>query len=76
MYYLASDPRYTIGGACGYSDLVWAGYGMATVGLGESLFERGQISGACFERSNDLRWCMLGTLIIVAVTKFCLYNFE
>ncbi|CAI0439948.1 unnamed protein product [Linum tenue] len=76
-YYLASDPRDNVGGACGYGDLVRAGYGMATVGLSESLFERGQICGACFELRcvDDLRWCIPGTSIILAVTNFCPPNY-
>ena len=76
-YYAASDPRDTVGGACGYGDLVKAGYGMATVGLSEALFERGQICGACFELRcvDDLRWCIPGTSIIVTVTNFCAPNY-
>ncbi|TXG69835.1 hypothetical protein EZV62_004770 [Acer yangbiense] len=76
-YYAASDPRDSVGGACGYGDLKKAGYGQATVGLSESLFERGQICGACFELRcvEDLRWCIPGTSIIVTVTNFCAPNY-
>ena len=76
-YYAASDPRDTVGGACGYGDLVKAGYGMATVALSESMFERGQICGACFEIKcvDDLRWCIPGTTTIVSVTNFCAPNY-
>lgn len=76
-YYAAADPRDLVGGACGYGNLVKAGYGMATVGLSESLFERGQICGACFELRcvNDLRWCIPGTSIIVTATNFCAPNY-
>ncbi|XP_031267295.1 expansin-A13-like [Pistacia vera] len=76
-YYAASDPRDVVGGACGYGDLVKAGYGKATVGLSESMFERGQICGACFELRcvEDLRWCIPGTSIIATVTNFCAPNY-
>lgn len=76
-YYAASDPRDTVGGACGYGDLKRAGYGMATVGLSETLFERGQICGACFQLRcvDDLRWCIPGTSIIVTATNFCAPNY-
>lgn len=76
-YYAAADPRDAVGGACGYGDLVQSGFGMATVGLSESLFERGQICGACFELRcvDDLRWCIPGTSIIVTATNFCAPNY-
>lgn len=76
-YYAAADPRDAVGGACGYGDLVKSGFGMATVGLSESLFERGQICGACFELRcvDDLRWCIPGTSIIVTATNFCAPNY-
>ncbi|CAN1174973.1 EXPA13 [Linum perenne] len=76
-FYKASDPRDAVGGACGYGDLVKAGYGLATVGLSESLFARGQICGACFELRcvDDLRWCIPGTSIIVTATNFCAPNY-
>ncbi|TYI18380.1 hypothetical protein ES332_A07G085700v1 [Gossypium tomentosum] len=76
-YYAASDPRDAVGGACGYGDLVKAGYGMATVGLSEALFQRGQICGACFELRcvDDLRWCIPGTSYIVTATNFCAPNY-
>ncbi|KAI4307701.1 hypothetical protein L6164_030861 [Bauhinia variegata] len=76
-YYDAADPREAVGGACGYGDLVKSGYGMATVGLSETLFERGRICGACFELKcvDDLRWCIPGTSIIVTVTNFCAPNY-
>ncbi|CAN8269732.1 unnamed protein product [Cochlearia groenlandica] len=76
-YYAASDPRESVSGACGYGDLSKSGYGMATVGLSETLFERGQICGACFELRcvDDLRWCIPGTSIIVTATNFCAPNY-
>ena len=76
-YYAAADPRDAVGGACGYGDLVKGGYGMATVGLSEVLYERGQICGACFELRcvDDLRWCIPGTSIILTATNFCAPNY-
>ncbi|KAI3895382.1 hypothetical protein MKX03_032595 [Papaver bracteatum] len=76
-YYAAIDPRDEIGGACGYGDLKQNGYGMATVGLSSSLFNRGQICGACFELRcvDDLKYCIPGTSIILTATNYCAPNY-
>ncbi|KAJ4974205.1 hypothetical protein NE237_007379 [Protea cynaroides] len=76
-YYAALDPRDTVGGACGYGDLVKKGYGQATVGLSSVLFDKGQICGACFELRcvDDLKYCIPGTSIIVTATNFCAPNY-
>ncbi|KAL8166687.1 hypothetical protein V2J09_008186 [Rumex salicifolius] len=76
-YYASIDPRDTVGGACGYGDLEKAGYGKATVGLSTSMFERGQICGACFEIRcvDDLRNCIPGTSLTVTATNFCAPNY-
>ncbi|XP_077221284.1 expansin A13 [Tasmannia lanceolata] len=76
-YYAATDPIDSVGGACGYGDLLKSGYGMATVGLSSALFDRGQICGACFEIRcvEDLKWCIPGTSKIVTATNFCPPNY-
>ncbi|KAJ1379300.1 RlpA-like protein, double-psi beta-barrel domain [Sesbania bispinosa] len=81
-YYAAANPRDSVGGACGYGDLMRDGYGFATAGLSEALYGRGQICGACFElrcleeeTSFDRRWCIAGTSITVTVTNFCAPNY-
>ncbi|CAL0301402.1 unnamed protein product [Lupinus luteus] len=81
-YYTPADPIPTLGGACGYGDLIKQGYGKASVSLSESLFKRGQICGACFElrcaeeeTSFDRRWCIPGTSVVVTGTNFCAPNY-
>ncbi|XP_068646895.1 expansin-A13-like [Aristolochia californica] len=76
-YYAPTEQVDTVGGACGYGDLLRSGYGMSTVGLSSALFDRGQICGACFEIRcvEDLRWCIPGTSIIVTATNFCAPNY-
>ncbi|XP_061350339.1 expansin-A13-like [Gastrolobium bilobum] len=82
-YYASADnPRDAVGGACGYGDLLKASYGIATAGLSEALFGRGQICGACFELRCveeetlfDRRWCISGTSVIVTATNFCAPNY-
>ncbi|XP_008775003.1 expansin-A10 [Phoenix dactylifera] len=76
-YYAAFDPRDTVGGACGYGDLGKSGYGMATAGLGEALFAKGEACGGCYEVRcvEELRYCLPGTSIVVTATNFCAPNY-
>nr|WKJ30330.1 expansin 13 [Agave amaniensis] len=76
-YYAAADPRDTVGGACGYGDLGKGGYGMATVGLSEALYEKGQACGGCYEVRcvDELKYCIPGTSIVVTATNYCAPNF-
>ncbi|KAK8944230.1 Expansin-A10 [Platanthera zijinensis] len=76
-YYAASNPRDTVGGACGYGDLVKSGYGLATVGLSSVLFNKGQACGGCYEVRcvEELRYCIPGTSIVLTATNFCPPNY-
>ncbi|PKA60051.1 Expansin-A10 [Apostasia shenzhenica] len=76
-YYAATNPRDTVGGACGYGDLGQSGYGLATVGLSSALFEKGQACGGCYEVRcvEELRYCIPGTSIVLTATNFCAPNF-
>lgn len=76
--YYASDPIDRVAGACGYGDLGRNGYGMATVGASQALFERGRVCGACFQVRcvEELRYCIPGTTIVVTVTDFCPPNYS
>ncbi|KAI0500822.1 hypothetical protein KFK09_019039 [Dendrobium nobile] len=76
-YYAATDPRDTVGGACGYGDLGRSGYGLATVGLSSALFEKGLACGGCYEVRcvEELRYCIPGTSIVLTATNFCAPNY-
>lgn len=76
-YYAAQNPPDSVGGACGYGNLEKAGYGSATAGLSEELFDRGRVCGACFEIrcAEDVKWCIRGRSVIVTATNFCPPNY-
>ncbi|KAG6497536.1 expansin-A10-like [Zingiber officinale] len=76
-YYAVFDPLDTVGGACGYGDLGKSGYGMATAGLSEALFEKGAACGGCYEVRcvEELRYCLPGTSMVLTVTNFCAPNY-
>lgn len=76
-YYAAQNPPDSVGGACGYGNLEKAGYGSATAGLSEELFDRGRVCGACFEIrcAEDVKWCIRGGSVIVTATNFCPPNY-
>ncbi|KAL2923326.1 Expansin-A13 [Bienertia sinuspersici] len=60
-------------GECGFGNLDKAWYGNATARLSSSLFNKGQIFGACFELRcvQDLRNCIPTTSILITATNFC-----
>lgn len=68
---------FSAGGACGYGDLGKSGYGMATAGLSEALFEKGAACGGCYEVRcvEELRYCLPGTSMVLTITNFCAPNY-
>ncbi|XP_078163192.1 expansin A13 [Carex rostrata] len=75
--YYAADPEDAIDGACGFGNLGKEGYGMATAGLSEALFEKGAACGGCYEIRcvSELKFCLPGTSIVVTATNFCAPNY-
>ncbi|RRT83739.1 hypothetical protein BHE74_00000678 [Ensete ventricosum] len=88
-YYAVFDPRDTVGGpqisvsprppfaSSVFMDESHCGYGMATAGLSEALFEKGAACGGCYEVRcvEELRYCLPGTSIVLTATNFCAPNY-
>ncbi|KAI3735608.1 hypothetical protein L6452_15115 [Arctium lappa] len=73
-FYGGSDGIDTMGGACGYADVMKEGYGEHNTALSTVMFNDGQTCGACYEIQcfNNSQWCKPDSApITVTATNFC-----